>query len=57
MEYVIITGNSSGTAGHSGRNIVSYTDYVIDGNLQYSYEDKPYLQYKFSRNDIIYTTY
>lgn len=51
-EYLIITGNSVGTAGHSGRNLVTYTDYVMDGKIHYSREALPFVTEVYTKGDI-----
>lgn len=41
-EYVLIFGSSIGTAGHTGRHCTEIYDFVIDGELWYFREDRPF---------------
>ena len=57
VEYLMITGNGCGTEGHSGRTPVVYTDYVIDGDITYSYEHTPYEQVTCTKDQTINTPF
>ena len=41
-EYVIIFGTQIGTQGHTGRHRAEVWDYVLDGQLWYFDEDRPF---------------
>lgn len=41
-EYLLIFGTSIGTAGHTGRHFTEIYDFVIDGELWYFCEDRPF---------------
>ncbi|MGD1912843.1 MAG: ERG2 family protein [Rivularia sp. (in: cyanobacteria)] len=42
QEYLLIFGSSIGTAGHTGRHFTEIYDFVIDGELWYFSEKRPY---------------
>jgi C-8 sterol isomerase len=41
-EYLLIFGSAIGTAGHTGRHRAEIFDFVLEGELWYFSEDKPY---------------
>ncbi|MBW4622040.1 MAG: hypothetical protein KME17_22135 [Cyanosarcina radialis HA8281-LM2] len=41
-EYILIFGTSIGTSGHTGRHCTEIYDFVIDGELWYFSEDRPF---------------
>lgn len=41
-EYLLIFGTSIGTTGHTGRHFTEIYDFVIDGELWYFCEDRPF---------------
>ncbi|BAZ11747.1 hypothetical protein NIES4071_35730 [Calothrix sp. NIES-4071] len=41
-EYLLIFGSAIGTMGHTGRHCTEIFDFVIDGELWYFGEDRPY---------------
>ena len=41
-EYIILFGTQIGTQGHTGRHLAAIQDFVIDGELWYFDEDRPF---------------
>lgn len=42
QEYLLIFGSSIGTEGHTGRHLTEIYDFVLDGELWYFSEKRPY---------------